>query len=95
MMAGDMPPVTWDMLHQANEQHAGQFGDVSRAETLDLLRADGERVSAWLNSLGADDLAQTIALPLMGDEPVSLQTVIEAFVIGHIGMHRASIEAAL
>jgi hypothetical protein len=31
----------------------------------------------------------------MGDDPVTLQTVIEAFVIGHIGMHRRSIEQAV
>ena len=95
MMSGEIAPLTWDNLHQANAMHAEQFAGVTRDETIELLRADGQRVSAWLAGLHPDELAQTIVLPLAGDEPVTLQAIVEGFLIGHIAGHRASIEAAI
>ncbi|MCA1667241.1 MAG: DinB family protein [Thermomicrobia bacterium] len=64
-----------------------------REETIERLRAEGERTAAVLSGLSEADLERTIAygpIPAM-----SIAQLIERFVIGHPGRHLPGIRQEL
>ena len=86
------PPITWDMIHAGNAQHAEQSANVSRDETLALLRDNGQQVAEALRGMSDEQLDMTAPLPLLGDHAMSAEQIGDFLVVGHIGMHAASIK---
>jgi hypothetical protein len=86
------PPVTWDMIHAGNAQHAEQAANVGRDETLALLSEHGQQVAEALRGMSDEQLDNTATMPLMGDHAMSAEQVGDFLVVGHIGMHAAAIK---
>lgn len=87
-----LPPLTWEMLDQSNAQHAQQYAGCTKAETLALLRQQGEAAAATVRGLSDEQLGRTGSL--MG-QAMSAEQLIQNILIGHVRDHQASIEAAV
>ena len=90
-----LPAVTMQMVHQLNAQHAAQYADCGKGETIDLLRMNGAAAATAIAELGDEQLERTGALALVGGQTVSAGHVIEVLVLGHPREHLVSIRAAL
>lgn len=86
-----LPPLTAEMLDQANAHHAEQFAAVTQPEVLDLLRTNGAAAVATVNQLTDEQLARTTYLELFG-ATMSAQQVIEHILIGHARSHLANLQ---
>ena len=87
-----LPPMTMDMIHQGNAEHAKQHADTTKAETLGLLRGNAAAAAAAVRGLSDEQLDR--AAPLLGGQPMSAQQVIENILIGHVKGHLGSIQTA-
>jgi uncharacterized damage-inducible protein DinB len=87
-----LPPITGDMIHQANAAHALEHAGCSKDETLELLRRNGAEAANAIRSLSDDQLQIQVTVPFLGAQPVTLRQYIEGLVIGHIAMHLAPME---
>ena len=79
-------------FHEINARHGAEHADVTRDEVLSLLRANEERLAPRIRSIPDD------ALDVVHETPVGPATVaqrLDRVLIGHLQMHRGSIEAAL
>lgn len=91
---GQAPALTWEMLHQANAEHERQHADCTKAETLEILRRDGEQAAATISGLSDEELGRTATMPFVSDEPITTAQFVDAGVIGHISMHLPDIQSA-
>ena len=87
-----LPPITMDMIHEGNAQHAKQFAHPDKAETVELLRSGGAAAAAMLRGLSDEQLARTGNV--IGN-PMSAQQVAEGILIGHPKMHLATVQQAV
>ncbi len=88
----EMPPITPDGLNQMNADHAKEFANVSKADTLALLRETTPPAAAVVRGISDDELLKKAMLPL-GME-LSAEQIIEMVLIGHLQGHGASMAAA-
>jgi hypothetical protein len=95
MIAGNVPPVSWDDINASNAAHAQEFPNPDRAETLAMIERSTATVTEGIAALSDDDLDAAAVVPAFSPEPLPVRNWIEMVVIGHIGMHQASIEAVL
>jgi hypothetical protein len=91
----EVPAITMEMLDAANAQHAQEFANVSREETLELLKRDGATVTSTLRGLTDQQLDRTAPMAFAGGQAWSARDLIERILIGHPTQHGASIKAAL
>jgi hypothetical protein len=89
----EMPSITMDGLHQMNADHAKQFANCSREETLALIRQTTGPAASIVRGLSDEQLNGKAMLPI-GME-MTAEQIIENVLIGHITGHGASIGAAL
>ena len=79
-------------FHDINARDAVKHAGVTRDEVLSMLRANEERMPQRIRSIPDD------ALDVVHETPVGPATIaqrLERVLIGHIQMHRGSIEAAI
>ena len=88
-----LPPLTMAMIDQGNAQHAQQFANVGKPETVDLLRSAGAKAAGMVRGLSDEQLQQSA--PVLGGPPQTAQQVAENILIGHPRQHLASIRGAL
>ncbi|MDP9238579.1 MAG: maleylpyruvate isomerase N-terminal domain-containing protein [Chloroflexota bacterium] len=88
-----MPPITADGLNQMNADHAKQYANVSREDTLALLSETTEPAADLVRGFSDEQLTGKAKLPLNGME-LTAEQIIENVLIGHITTHAASISAA-
>jgi len=90
----ELPPTfTMEELHAMNATRWEADPYPDREETIERLRAEGERTAAVLGGLSEADLERTIAygpIPAM-----SIAQFIERLVIGHAGRHLPGIRQEL
>lgn len=86
---GVPPPVD---IRADNARHAAQHGGASRDEVLRILRHNKTAIAEKIRAIPDDklDITQESAAG-----PLSVAQRLERVVIGHIAMHRGSIEAAV
>lgn len=89
-----LPPLTIDMFHQMNAQHAAEHATVSKRAILDDLRNGGAKANAIVSGLSDEALDRSGHLSLFNTD-MSAQAAIENILIGHIGSHLASIKATV
>ena len=89
-----LPPITEEMMNQGNADHAKQFANCSKAETLDLLRSGGAKAASIIRGLSDAQLDRTGDFPAAGPDPVSAQWAAE-ITITHAQEHLTSIRAAI
>lgn len=94
IVADSVPPISWDDINAANADHAAKFPNPDKAETLEMIEAKSAEVAEAIAALPEDDLDKAAVVPAFGAEPLPARNWIEMVVIGHIGMHKPSIEAA-
>lgn len=86
-----LPPLTPEMLDQMNAQHAQQFANCSKPETISMLREGGAKAVSALRGLSDEQLQRSA--PFMG-QTFTAQQMAENVLIGHPQMHGQSIRAA-
>jgi uncharacterized damage-inducible protein DinB len=86
------PPITMEMIDQGNAEHAKQFANVTREETLALIKKNGAAAASAVRGLSDEQLDRS-ATVLGG--PMTAQQVIERILIGHVKGHHDSIQAAV
>jgi hypothetical protein len=87
-----LPNITMEMIDHGNAQHAQQFKDCARDETVALLRTNGAKAGTMVRGLSDAQLARTAKI--LGQE-MSAEQFIERVLLGHVASHGASIRAAL
>lgn len=87
-----MPAITMAGLHAMNADHAKQFANCTREETLALLQQTTGPAAGVVRGLSDEQLANKAMLPL-GME-LSAEQIIEGVLIGHLAGHGASIASA-
>ena len=85
------PPFTVEMLNQGNAEHAQQFANCSKAETVALLRSGGATASEMVRGLSDEQLGR--ATQLVGNT-MTAEQIIEGILIGHVHEHLQSMRAA-
>jgi hypothetical protein len=91
----EIPPMAPDAFDEMNAQTAAQNAALSKDEVLSLLRDHGTMAATYLRGLSDDDLDRSAKLSFFGDNPVTVETVIEMVLIGHPIDHGASLSAGL
>lgn len=90
---GTPPPAeTWAQIDQANAQHSVEYANVSKAAVLDLLQASLMPTANAIRRLQDTQLEKS---GIVLGKPMTVQNVVEEFVIGHVRMHLPGIQAAL
>lgn len=86
--------VTRAMTEQRNADHAQRYAACTRAETIALLKADGEAAASAIRALSDGQLGR-VATVWEVHGPMTTQQLIENHLIGHIERHLQSITAVL
>ena len=87
--------VTWPVVHGINAGHSRDHKNVSRSETVALLRANSAAASEALRGLTDSQLDFASPIPLNGGAVLTTQYFIEQHPIGHPFHHLMSIKEAL
>ncbi len=83
------PPVDFKII---NTEHAIEHGDATKAEVLDLLRANLRLITSEVRAIPDELLDKERLLP---SGVMTVQQRIERVLIGHMKAHQASIEATV
>ena len=90
-----LPEYTWDDVNGKNDGRAAKNAACSKADVLQLLRADAPGVSAYVRALSDEQLDHASPLRLADNAMATTQQLIEGGVlIAHVNGHLASIRAA-
>jgi hypothetical protein len=89
-----LPPLTAELLDAGNAEHARQFANCTREETVELLRQGGRQAAQILRGLSEEQLDNGAELPLLNGQRMSAAGFAEAVLIGHPISHLESIRAA-
>jgi hypothetical protein len=95
--AGDGVADTGDDIDRHNVTHAEQWSDVSVADTVALLRDNGQRTEALLRALTDEELDRTAPFGPAGSQlfPVAqLAAVASGHPRGHLAHARGALDAA-
>lgn len=90
-----LPAVTYDDVHALNHQHAESHATVNRTTTLAALQTNGAAAVEQIGRLNNADLAISTPFALIGGQPITVQQVIEWFLINHAHNHLSAINETL
>ncbi len=95
LVAGETytPNTSMAEVDQSNAQQAREQAAAGKAEILDILHASAATIAQHLRSL--DDAQLGRIAGTFGGHDLTVAQVIEMVVIGHVGMHLASIRATV
>ncbi len=88
------PPMAPETLDAINARHAEECANVTKAETVALLRENGAMAARTYRGLSDEQLARTATL-LVGGHAASVAQLIEYFAIGEIERHGAALRQTL
>ncbi len=94
-LGGSRYSLTAEDVNQINRDHAKDFGDCSRPETIELLNRNGRRLSERVGELTDRQLTEAVDVIVNGQQMRSLKNVIALVAISHIEWHMDSVRAAL
>ena len=86
--------VSWETVHQANARHAERYANVTREQTLELLRTNGEAAVQMVRGLGDEQLDRAVEV-FAGDGTITAEQLIENNLIGHVQNHLANVRQAV
>jgi hypothetical protein len=89
----DWAPKSLGDLDKLNAEIAARNTNRPRAETMAMLRTNGEKAAEQLRKLSDEQLERKVLLPAVGAE-WSAEQITQLMLIGHIGMHSPSIQKA-
>ena len=87
--------VTWDDVHLLNAQHAKDFDDVTKDETIALLERNSAWAAAAIRALSDEQLDSAAPISLNGDAPLPCQFMLEDHAVRHSYHHLHRIRTAL
>ncbi len=87
-----LPGLTMDMIHANNAKHAKEQANVTKAEALALLKANGGKASAIIRGLTDAELDRSASV-LAGMPAMTAAQAIEGILINHVQEHLGSIRA--
>ena len=87
--------LTSESVDKMNAEHAKKFEQVTKEETLELLRRNSAAASAAIRALDNEYLDQTAPVSLYSGAPVTCQFVIEDHAVRHSYHHLARLQAAV
>ena len=87
--------VTWEVVNNMNAGHAKENGNVSKAETLNLLRKNSSDAANAVRAMSDEQLDTAAPFGLSFDAPVTAQFVIEDHALRHSWHHLARIKETL
>jgi hypothetical protein len=90
-----LPSLSMDDVNRANEEGFARDRACSREETLQRLTHNAESAAEVVRALTDTELDATAPFPLFGGATVSVQTLVEQFLIGDPLCHLPSIQSAL
>lgn len=85
---------TMDMLNEMNANHAKDFANCTKAETLDLHKKGAAAAASVVRGLSDDQLAKS-ATVLTGMPPMTTEQVVTNILINHINDHYGSIRKTI
>jgi len=88
-----LPGLTPEMIDAGNAQHAQQFANVGKQETVELVRTAGAKAAGMLRGLSDEQLQNSA--PLFPGTMFTAAQVAENILIGHPRQHMQSIKDAL
>jgi hypothetical protein len=91
---GEVPPITMDMFHAGNAQHAQEHAACTKAEVLEILRRDGKAAADKLRGISDDQLDRKASMAFAGGAKMSALQLVEMILLGHPAQHLESITAA-
>lgn len=87
------PNASMEEVHQTNAQHARDYANVGKPETLDVLQTNGTALAQALRGLDDEQLDRVAGV--FGGNELTVEQVVQFIVIGHPREHLASIRATL
>jgi hypothetical protein len=87
-----LPAITMDMIDAGNAKHAKEQANVTKAETVALLKANGGKASGIVRGLSDTELDRSASV-LVGTPPMTAAQAIEGILINHVREHLGSIRA--
>ena len=81
-----LPPLTLEIFHHGNAQHAAEYATVSKQTILDALQSGGAKAGAVVSGLSDEALERSGHSTLINAD-ITAQGIIENILIGHIGSH--------
>ena len=91
----DIPPFKLSDFDEGNAKFASENAAMPHEQIVALLRENGAAAADYVRSLSDEDLDRTTTAPVMGDQPVTAQQVIEWVLIGHTREHGQSLRDGL
>jgi len=88
-----LPPLTMDMIDWGNARHAEEYANVSKEETLTLLRENGAAAAAMIRGLSDAQLARTGEL--IAGRSTSVERMIQFLSLGEIQRHGEHLRQAI
>lgn len=92
--AQPLPGLTWDMINANNAKHATEKAGVTKAETLALLKANGEKTSGLIRGLSDPELDRSASV-VAGVPAMTAAQAVEGILINHVHEHLGSIRATI
>jgi hypothetical protein len=86
-----MPNLTIEMINQGNAQHAAQFANVTKDETITALQENAKAAAALVRGLNDEELSRSASV--LGNQWTA-EDVINIVLINHIRGHLNSIQQA-
>jgi DinB superfamily len=91
----EIPPFQMSDFAEGNAKLARENAAMPRDQIVTLLWDNGAAAAAYVRSLSDEDLDRTTKLPVMGDQPISVEQIIEMVLIGHVLQHGQSLRQGL
>ena len=89
------PAVSYDDIHAINHQHAETHANIDPAATLALLKSNAQAAQAQIGQLSDADLQVSAPFALIGGQEISVQQMVQWFLVNHAHNHVAAIHKAL
>jgi hypothetical protein len=89
-----LPHFTREILDAMNVQHATEFADCTKAETIALHKKAAAAAAAAVRGLSDGELAKTGTV-FTGMPPVSAEELVKRILLGHVDAHFGSIRTTI
>lgn len=87
--------LTWDTIHQMNARHSSEYDEVTKAETLALLRRNSAAAAGAIRAMDDEDLDRAAPVSFYSEAPLSCQFLLEDHAVRHSYHHLALLRAVL
>jgi len=87
--------LTWDVIHQMNASHSSEYDEVTKEETLALLRRNSAAAATAIRAMKDEDFDNAAPVSFYSDAPLTCQFLLEDHAVRHSYHHLAALRAVL